>query len=69
MVFPTFLGKSFIEMVQRGECDQLLSILLIGGETNGTQHHPPSDSNKSEVYMLVEQTVNFYLVGVSVFAK
>ena len=39
-------------MVQTGH-DQLVDILLIGGEVSGRQHHQPSGSNQSGVYELI----------------
>lgn len=39
--------RSFVVMVQRGECDQLVDILLIGNVSR-SQHHPPSNSNGVE---------------------
>ena len=43
--------RNFIAMVQR-ECDQLKDILLIDVMSR-SQHHQPSGSNRSEVYMLM----------------
>lgn len=36
--------RSFVVMVQRGECDQLVGILLIGNVSR-SQHHQLSNSN------------------------
>ena len=44
--------RSFIIMVQTGH-DQLVDILLIGSEVRGSQHHQPSGSNQSGVYVLM----------------
>ena len=39
--------------IQRVGYDQLMAILLVGGEVIGSQHHQPSDSSWSGVYVLM----------------
>ena len=52
-----FQGKVFKDRVSEGVCavcDQLVDILLlVGGEVIRNQHHQPSGSNRSGVYVLV----------------
>jgi len=50
----TWKGRRRFIIVQRGEHDELIDILLMGWcEVTGNQHHQLSDSNWSGVYVFM----------------
>ena len=62
--------RTFVVMVQRGKCDQLVDTLLIGKVSRSQHHQPSGSSGVGSMCMLRQHAINFFqLMGLSGCAK